>query len=306
LLGSKRHRATGIHVTESEMRLVEMGRSGQRLILRGIEAKKLARPLQVDSLDSADGRQSLVHALGEARRVGGLGNGRVMVAVDHSAFLFKRRPWVRAEGRLGRDQLEWEVKQFLPSPPSSYRLDFVYGEHHAFVAAVPCRLVDSLAEIVAQAGMRRPSFDLLPLTLFNLLEAVGENANEGGDCILAPAAGGIWLVLVAAGQLLEANYLPWEEEGDRDTKVDIAVAAVNQMVGAEMESDEEVRLWLAGTFGPSWSDALEGRLSHSCHTLDPFRYIDCTACEEDFAPLIKRGSEFAVAAGLACRGLTGD
>ena len=80
---------------------------------------------------------------------------------------------------------------------------------------------------------------------------------------------------------------------------------VQQSLAAELEAGEPVRLWLAGLGDSAWQSELGDRLALECQTLDPFRYIDCAVFAEQDGALLERAGEFAVAAGLACRGLTG-
>ena len=305
MLGVRRQKATGIHISTSTVRLVEVGRSGRRLVLHGVDSKRLPQPLK--DADFARTRQGLAHVLGDMRRVGGLGRGRVLMAVEHDAFLFKRRPPGDDDGRA---QLQWEAEQLLPAPPETYSLDYVDGAGCAFIAAAPRALLRAFEETAHQAGMRRSGCDLVPTALFNLRAAVGETGEGGLDCLLSLGEEGAWVVLAEGEDLLDADYCPWEEGAEREEKVEAATAAVQAAVAGLAASRQDegterngARLWLAGAFGPSWSDALKSRLPYECHVLDPFRYMDCSACEEKE---LKGGGQFAVAAGLACRALTGD
>lgn len=302
MFGSKPQKATGVHLAAASVRLVEVAARDGGWGLVGIARRPLDAPV-LDELADADGRESLVQALGQLRRMQGLGRGQTLVAVDGDAVLLKRRPLVDARPEVNRQHLIWEASQVLPGEAAAYFVDCLCTDRYGFVAAVPRRLVGACEEVFKRARMQRPIVDVAPFALFNLLEALGL-ADADSTCIVEPGEEGMRAVLAGGGQLLAVETCPWEEGADTEARLETTVAAVHRLWNLELVDEGPAQLWLVGPAAVDMAVPLTARLDRPCQALDPLAHMDCGAVEDE--ALLQCGPEFAVAAGLALRGLAGD
>ncbi len=295
-MGKKR--ATGVHIGDGLLHIVELGRSGRAVELRAVFRAELASP---------DLGKELRGVLRQASRDLGLRFANTCIALGRGEFHLKRWPLVEGAGvKINRENLLWEAGQFLSGDPADYGIDSVLGREWGYVVAVHRRVLDRYLEFSRQAGFDSPELDIVPFALHNALEASRPGPVEKLEVIVGLSRIEIQILLVRDGELAEVLIRSFPEE-KHEAPIEAVVKCIDALLGEENGGEDPQRFWVADlTGGSDWREAeLADRYSASSALLDPFRNLSSDRCQGAQQSLLANGSEFAVAAGLAYRGLAG-
>ena len=298
MFGKGNKRATGVHISDHLLRIVELGRAG-----RAVEVRAVFRA----ELSVAGLSQELRQALRRGARESSLSFANTCIALGRGEFHLKRRPLVEAAGGgINRRHLLWEADQFLSADLKDYGIDTVLGRNRGFVVAVRRRILERYLEFCIQSGLKSPELDIAPFALYNALEASRSAPVRGMEVLVGFSHGETNILLLHNGELVavESRYHPGEVGVARTEAVEECIDAVLE---EENRGENPQRLWVADTTGreDEWEAVLAARYSTRSAVLDPFRNLRTGRCGGEQRRLLGKGSEFAVAAGLAHRGLTG-
>ena len=296
MFGLGKKRATGVHIGDGLLRIVELGRSAGAVELRAVFRAELPSP---------DLGKELRGVLRRASRERGLGFANTCVALGRGEFHLKRWPLVEGAGdKLNRDNLLWEAGQFLSGDPGDYGIDTVLGRKWGFVVAVHRRVLDRYLEFGRQAGFDSPELDIVPFALYNALEASRPGPVERLEVIVGLSRSEIHVLLLRDGELAEVSSRHFSEE-KQEARIAAAVKCIDDLLGEEDRSENPQRFWVADLTGrEDWREAeLADRYSAGSAVLDPLHNLPSDHSPGAQQSLMANGSEFAVAAGLAYRGL---
>ena len=318
MFGSKQKRATGIHVGDEALHLVELSR-----VRAGSQLESVARvdlPAGIRSLSPADPlfKDIFVGLLRQARTEYDMLFQNTYMALHNRSFLLKRRPLVAGGAGENREQLEWEAGQFLSDEngaAAEFTLDFLLTRRFGFVVAARRAAIEGTRSMCLEAGIEGPGFDVAPFALFNALESSGVTSDAGRELLVDMDRLAARLVMRADSELAGVETCRWDQrapdfhsddDGDGTAGVDeldpqeqiaIVVKAMERLAaeGDEWRAD---RIWLTGEGAAQWCGPLAEETSLPAEPLNPFGAVD----QSETAPDVE-GPAFATAAGLAFRGL---
>ena len=298
MFGLGKKRATGVHIGDGLLHIVELGRSGRAVELRAVFRAELASP---------DLGKELRGVLRQATRDLGLRFANTCIALGRGEFHLKRWPLVEGAGvRINRENLLWEAGQFLSGDPADYGIDTVLGREWGYVVAAHRRVLDRYLDFSRQAGFDSPELDIVPFALHNALEASRPGPVENLEVIVGLSRSEIHTLLVRDGELAGVLSRSFPQE-KHDARIEAVVKCIDALLGEENRGEDPQRFWVADLSGcADWREAeLADRYSASSALLDPFQNLSSDRCQGAQQSLLASGSEFAVAAGLAYRGLAG-
>ena len=305
MFGPRDRRATGIHIVDNTLRIVELGRIGPVRTLHALARKELSGSFAPTYLASDELRRELAETLRQIGAERGIRFDHPFIALNERAFYFKRYPLLQANRRTNREHLLWETRQFLAAEPDEYGIDFTLTSYDGFVVAARRQLLELYVDAFAQAGVMDLDFDIAPFALYNLSEsiALGAAGQSGLLLDISPPTG--WAILLRDGELAAVSTCSWEHGADTDQCFAHLEEGIARLLeeGGDMEWPQH--LWIAGAATPEsdWETRLPARFSITGGRLDPFQGMDTSPVEEADPSLLESGSEFAVATGLAFRGL---
>ncbi len=296
LFGKGNKKATGVHIDDHLLRIVELVRAGRDLELGAVFRAELS---------SSDLGPELREALRRAARECSLSFANTCISLGWGQFHLKRWPLVEGAGaKINRHHLLWEASQFLAADLKDYGIDTVLGRNRGFVVAVHRRVLDHYREFCLQSGLKSPELDVVPFALCNALEGSRSGPVAGMEMLVSFSQRETSILLLRDGDLaaVESRVHSAEAEPDRNEETEKCIDA---LLEEENSGENPQRLWVADLSGCADSRAAElsARYSTPSAVLDPFQNLRTTRCEGAQQSLLDRGSEFAVAAGLARRGL---
>lgn len=304
MFGARQRRATGIHIADEGLYLVELIRHKGELELRHLVREPLPAGLTPARLTSDEARKELAQFLKQTGAAHELRFKNPCLALGRQAFLLKRRPRIQGDDRVNREHLWWEARQVLPDRFSEYALDCVRTPHYYFLVAVRRRMLGCYAALCREAGLSGPLFDVGPFALYNALEASGALGGEGAELLLDIGAAEAIILLINFGQLQAVSSCRWEEGAGAAARIEALAEAIRQLLDAESGTRRPQHLWLSGAAAADdfWGAALKDRLAAEARMLDPFQGVAAGLAAEEL-PLPARAA-FGVAAGLAYRRLS--
>lgn len=302
MFGARQRKATGIHIADQVLHIVELTRQRGEVRLTNLVQEALPFACTPARLAGED-REELARLL---RRVGaerGLTYANPGVALGAHAFLLKRRSWIHGSERLNREHLRWEIQQVLPDRLSEYALDFAKTPQGYFLVAARKRALQLYRALCRKGGLRRPLFDIGPFALYNALEASGNLAGEETEVLVDISPPEALVLLLNAGQLQAVSSCTWEGDSPQLRRESLA-ESVQQLM--EAENSRPGRLWLSGSAAadPEWNAMLSERIAAPTAVFDPLSGVDDSPLEEEVSPAARAAC--AVAAGLAYRCLSED
>ena len=322
MLRSPQKRATGIHFDDRGLYAVELIWGRGRTALAGCVRVDLEPFAGVDVRSRASLSSRFTAALGKARTHRRMRFANPYVTLPPGAVHLKQRPLFFRKKSRNQSQLEWEAQQFLSDDLGAYALDCFTTSRAAFVVAARREGIEEVTAICRGAGISRPKVDVAPLALFNAAESSGASSPMAVDLVLDFAGNRVTMVLLDRGELRAVEECNWdgrygpyglgafdarEEDGpaasgvaDSTRKEELLSRSLRRMVDFELSGEEPDRVWLSGRDAlDGWAQEIEARLSLRSRALDPFVDVDTTGAEE-----VDKPSAFAIAAGLAFRGLS--
>jgi Tfp pilus assembly PilM family ATPase len=337
LFGSRKKRATGIHIGDDALNVVEMSSSSREgAKIEGLVSLDLDRwPLSV-RLSRDDVSHQLLEALRRSVDEYDLNFPSPLVALDPSLVSVKRRALIPGSDEENREYLKWEATQFLSDDLDHYLLDFLLTTQFGFVVAVRRVAVEKLRSLCKDAGVAKPRFDAVPFALCNALEFSGGSL-EGVDLVIDIGDTEARLVLLNKGELQALESCNWwdgglamymdafsyspgskQDTGGKDfgkdrvanhasddrSQAQLLSAALAGFVDRWADGKTPDRVWIAGrdADSPQWGAAVASTLSIPGEFLNPFAAVEGS---EEIVTNVNAPA-FAVAAGLAFRGLAGD
>ena len=305
MFGPRDRRATGIHIVDNTLRIVELGRIGQVRTLHALARKELSFSFAPTYLASDEFCRELAETLRQLGTESGIRFDHPFIALNERAFYFKRCSLLQASRRTNREHLFWEARQFLAAESDEYSIDSVLTPYGGFVVAARRQLLELYVDAFAPAGVVDLDFDIAPFALYNLLESIALVGGEQSGLLLdiSPPTG--WAILLRDGELAAVSACSWEHGADTDQCFAHLEENLARLLeeGGDMEWPQH--LWIAGAAAleSDWETRLPARFSMTGQRLDPFKDMDTSPVEETDPSLLESGSEFAVATGLAFRGL---
>ncbi|MEC7841249.1 MAG: hypothetical protein VX911_00075 [Candidatus Latescibacterota bacterium] len=337
MFGSRKKRATGIHIGDDALNVVEMSSSSREgAKIEGLVSLDLDRwPLSV-RLSRDDVSHQLLEALRRSVDEYDLNFPSPLVALDPSLVSVKRRALIPGSDKENREYLKWEATQFLSDDLDHYLLDFLLTTQFGFVVAVRRVAVEKLRSLCKDAGVAKPRFDAVPFALCNALEFSGGSL-EGVDLVIDIGDTEARLVLLNKGELQALESCNWwdggfamymdafsyspgskQDTGGKDfgkdrvanhasddrSQAQLLSAALAGFVDRWADGKTPDRVWIAGrdADSPQWGAAVASTLSIPGESLNPFAAVEGS---EEIVTNVNAPA-FAVAAGLAFRGLAGD
>ena len=337
MFGSRKKRATGIHIGDDALNVVEMSSSSREgAKIEGLVSLDLDRwPLSV-RLSRDDVSHQLLEALRRSVDEYDLNFPSPLVALDPSLVSVKRRALIPGSDEDNREYLKWEATQFLSDDLDHYLLDFLLTTQFGFVVAVRRVAVEKLSSLCKDAGVAKPRFDAVPFALCNALEFSGGSL-EGVDLVIDIGDTEARLVLLNEGELQALESCNWwdggfamymdafsyspgskQDTGGKDfgkdrvanhasddrSQAQLLSAALAGFVDRWADGKTPDRVWIAGrdADSPQWGAAVASTLSIPGESLNPFAAVEGS---EEIVTNVNAPA-FAVAAGLAFRGLAGD
>ncbi len=337
MFGSRKKRATGIHIGDDALNVVEMSSSSREgAKIEGLVSLDLDRwPLSV-RLSRDDVSHQLLEALRRSVDEYDLNFPSPLVALDPSLVSVKRRALIPGSDEENREYLKWEATQFLSDDLDHYLLDFLLTTQFGFVVAVRRVAVEKLRSLCKDAGVAKPRFDAVPFALCNALEFSGGSL-EGVDLVIDIGDTEARLVLLNKGELQALESCNWwdgglamymdafsyspgskQDTGGKDfgkdrvanhasddrSQAQLLSAALTGFVDRWADGKTPDRVWIAGrdADSPQWGAAVASTLSIPGEFLNPFAAVEGS---EEIVTNVNAPA-FAVAAGLAFRGLAGD
>ena len=337
MFGSRKKRATGIHIGDDALNVVEMSSSSREgAKIEGLVSLDLDRwPLSV-RLSRDDVSHQLLEALRRSVDEYDLNFPSPLVALDPSLVSVKRRALIPGSDEENREYLKWEATQFLSDDLDHYLLDFLLTTQFGFVVAVRRVAVEKLRSLCKDAGVAKPRFDAVPFALCNALEFSGGSL-EGVDLVIDIGDTEARLVLLNEGELQALESCNWWDGGfamymdafsyspgskqdtggkdfgkdrvanhasDDSSQAQLLSAALAGFVDRWADGKTPDRVWIAGrdADSPQWGAAVASSLSITGESLNPFAAVE--GSEEILTKV--DAPAFAIAAGLAFRGLAGD
>ena len=337
MFGSRKKRATGIHIGDDALNVVEMSSSSREgAKIEGLVSLDLDRwPLSV-RLSRDDVSHQLLEALRRSVDEYDLNFPSPLVALDPSLVSVKRRALIPGSDEENREYLKWEATQFLSDDLDHYLLDFLLTTQFGFVVAVRRVAVEKLRSLCKDAGGAKPRFDAVPFALCNALEFSGGSL-EGVDLVIDIGDTEARLVLLNKGELQALESCNWwdgglamymdafsyspgskQDTGGKDfgkdrvanhasddrSQAQLLSAALAGFVDRWADGKTPDRVWIAGrdADSPQWGAAVASTLSIPGEFLNPFAAVEGS---EEIVTNVNAPA-FAVAAGLAFRGLAGD
>ncbi|MBQ43511.1 MAG: hypothetical protein CME15_13750 [Gemmatimonadetes bacterium] len=337
MFGSRKKRATGIHIGDDALNVVEMSSSSREgAKIEGLVSLDLDRwPLSV-RLSRDDVSHQLLEALRRSVDEYDLNFPSPLVALDPSLVSVKRRALIPGSDEENREYLKWEATQFLSDDLDHYLLDFLLTTQFGFVVAVRRVAVEKLRSLCKDAGVAKPRFDAVPFALCNALEFSGGSL-EGVDLVIDIGDTEARLVLLNKGELQALESCNWwdgglamymdafsyspgskQDTGGKDfgkdrvanhasddrSQAQLLSAALAGFVDRWADGKTPDRVWIAGrdADSPQWGAAVASTLSIPGEFLNPFAVVEGS---EEIVTNVNAPA-FAVAAGLAFRGLAGD
>jgi len=303
MFGARQRKATGIHLADRALQIVELTRQRGEVSLTALVQETLPFACTPARLAGSENRE-LARFLRQVGRERGLAFANPGMALGPHGYLLVRRPWIRGGEQVNRQHLLWEVQQVLPDRLSAYRLDMARTPQGCFLVAARKKALRLYAALCRQAGVKDPLFDVGPFALYNALEASGCLAGEEAEVLVELGGAEALVLLLNAGELQAVGFCAWEGETPQARREALA-ERVQQLV--ESESPRRPgRLRLCGPVAgePEYSALLSARTGLPADLFDPFAGVDLSALEEEASPAARAAC--AVAAGLAYRCLSED
>jgi len=318
VFGSSRKSATGIHVIDGAVHIVELSRTRTETLLEHAVRLELPDVLRPIELAEPAPRHALIAALTAARVDFGVTFATAYYALDCQAVLLTRRPVVPGDEGRSRELLRWEAEQALADDLPEYVVDFLVTRQHGFVVAARKAALDMVSQVLGQAQVAKPGFDVVPFALCNALELSGALGGEGVEILLHLAAREATLIAVCDGELGDLEVCPLGSSGQSaapagansasappaGTPLQIVQEAIQHMARALGLDGWPDRLWLAGAADGEWSQELTDAGMRP-QVLDALAGMSRAADTAEAEPPVAPGA-LAVAAGLAFRGLAED
>jgi Tfp pilus assembly PilM family ATPase len=300
MFGARQRKATGIHIADRVLHIVELTRQRGEVRLSNLVQETLPFACTPARLAGEEGEElaRLIRRVGVER---GLAYANPGVALADHAFLLKRRPWIHGSEQLNREQLRWEIQQVLPDRLSEYQLGFAKTSQGYFLVAARKRALKLYRTLCRKGGLSHPLFDIGPFALYNALEASGKLAGEETELLVDISPPEALVLLLNAGQLQAVNSCTWEGDSPPRQR-ELLAEKIQQLI--EAESSRPGRLWLSGSaaMDPEWHAVLSEKIAVPIAVFDPLSGVDDSALAEGGAPAARAAC--AVAAGLAFRCLS--
>ena len=323
---SKEKRSTGIHIGEDALNVVELSRREHPGVrLEALARIELAASSMSGRLASEDLRSQLRDAMRLAVREHELSCPNPFVALDPSLVSVKRRALIPGTADDNRDHLRCEAEQVLSGDPGQFTIDFLITDSYGFVVMARKAAVESLKTLCKSAGISRPRFDVLPFALCNALESSGASLSDSTDLVIDIGAAEARIVLLRHGELQAVELCHWDgrysmygdvsanedagtsddehgPDSTGDPRAQLLIAALERFLGEESADGVPDRAWITGPEAASavWGKTVEATIATRGTPLNPFSGMK-SATE---LPELKEAAAFAIAAGLAFRGLS--
>lgn len=302
-------RATGVHLGGDAIRTVclEHSQTGPRLC--ALAESTLPSSLSPSTFPNSGSRDSIVDFLKATLTSLDIDTGTVIPSLGRTFYHIQKIPLEVASDEDRKEQVRWEAAQTLISPLESYLIDYYPAGRSAFWIAIRKEIQDFITSTFISAGYVPGTFLITPVALYHA-------------CELAR----VWLKDRNAAILLERSELAFVA-GDRKNitsaeTIDIQQNTVEGPKDTEAERLHKIKGWVTGDRStgkssaayqevylsgePKHTQALVARLklvSPELKSLEPFDACDIRGLTSNQENLLNRQSAFAVAAGLAYRGL---
>ena len=332
MFGTRKKRSTGIHIGDDALNVVELSSSAREgAKIEGLLSLDLDEwPLSV-RLSQDDVCARLLDTLRRSVSEHDMHFSSPLIALDPSLVSVKRRDLIPGSDEENREYLKWEATQFLSDDLDQYLLDFLLTTQFGFVVAVRRVAVEKLRSLCEDAGVTKLRFDAVPFALCNALEFSGATLEPGVDLVINIGITEARLVLLNEGELQALESCNWDgrfamygdvfsdspgsnedavgktwaanEDSDDRTHAQLLAAALAGFVDRWADGRTPDRVWIAGreANSPQWGEAVASSLSIPGESLNPFAAVE--GSEEILTDV--DAPAFAIAAGLAFRGLSG-
>ena len=305
MFGSKERTATGIHVVDNTLCIVQIAGGEEVTELHALVQHALSGPIGPGRLGSAGGAEELIQALCQVLQDRGLSLENSVLALPQEAFYLKSRPLVVAGEKANREHLLWETKQVLAGDLDAYSIDFALTRHCGFVVAAHRRVLDLYLDVCTQGGIKNPDFDIPPFALYNAMEVADFLAAEQVALALDIEPLRACAIMVRGGEMAGVASCSWDEGVEMSARISDLEERLRVLLEDVDEAEWPQRMWIAGTAAleSHWSIELAEKLGISGALMDPFRGIDISPLDSADASLLSSRSKFSISAGLAFRGL---
>ena len=315
---SRPKNSTGVHFGDDTLHLVELSEAAGEIALESVVSLEL--PSKIQRMTPADPRiaEAMVLLLRTARRDHGITFQNPYVALHSRSFLLKRRTLVKGGTNEGREQLEWEVGQFLTDEADSFAFDFLVAGGFGFVVAARQTAIDWMRLMCNDADIEKPGFDVAPFALFNALESSGTATTTAKQLLVDVDRLEARLVLMSSSALAGVETCRWDRSGplataetvsaipgdarhqiDSSDQLDLLLQAMERLESNGGDGGVD-RIWVSGDEAAMWCESIAQRTSVATAPLNPFVKL---ATGED-APDDTSAAAYCTAAGLAFRGLS--
>jgi hypothetical protein len=301
-------RATGVHLCGDAIRIVSLMRSDSSDHLCGLFEATLPLPFLPATLRDPNLLGQLAKHIRTALATLNVETGCIVPALGKEFYHMQKVPLEVASDEDRREQIYWEASQALISPLDAYSIDYYPSGRSAFWIAIRKEIQDHITSLFDDMEPNLHSPVIAPVALYDACRSAG-----------------IWTRERNAAICLDGSRL-FFVAGDANT---ITTAETACMLQDEVETPPEARAislvkgWIFGDRSrektgsvfskihlcgiPEQIAELSDRLSISASPqltiLDPFAAMDTTGLDTESKHLVARQSVFAVAAGLAFRGL---
>ncbi|MFH1854627.1 MAG: pilus assembly protein PilM [Candidatus Omnitrophota bacterium] len=306
----------GLDIGSHFIKLVELKRSGDNIILNKFGIKEIPKDVKLDRDKITF--QLISQLLSENNIKGRSVN---ICAAGQSVFIRFVKLLQAKEDKL-RQTMRFEAQNQIPFSMNEVAWDWCLldtgskATKKAVIAAIKKNLVDEMTSKLNSIKLSTRVIDVSPLSLYNCMVFNEDYKEEGLGIILDIGTKATNLVIFKKGNIWVRSFPIAAEriEEAKDQGIDELAGEIERSIeyyfmqeGEELKGEKKLdELILTG--GGSAIDGLESRIAERLNvkpkTFDPFRKLRVS--KEVFASLQEKGikSQFSIAVGLALRGLT--
>ena len=306
-MSAARRSATGVYIVDGKLQIVELESNNNGVELLGLAQFDLNGSYTPEGLESTESSAELEEAFSRAEEDYNIQFQNTLVCLDPRAYWIKWWPQLpEATGKLDQAQVRWETEQFLSDEIEEYGVDFAFTSHCGIAVASRKRALEIYLDLCAAAGLTDPDFDVAPLSLFNAFEA-SNSIQDDPQLVLDIGAWGASALLLIEGDLAALDTWPWQSDGQNNVEpLELLTERIEVMAKKTGHGELPANFWMAGLAesDAAWESKLVERFSAEVALFDPFAGVEREQCRCSDPALLETTHRFAVAAGLAQRGLS--
>lgn len=190
LFRKKSESVIGIDIGTTTVKLAEIARQGNKLILRNAVLCDLPANIAEDGYITDT--SALAELLQQVKAKNGIRTQEAVVAVSGRSIFVREVAFpVMTEAEL-REAIKWDMEKYVPFAPGSYYHDFVIvgktsneqeQEMKVLLVAAPQDLVNKIVSGLKTAGLKTMAVDIEPLAIYRTLNGAENSVvvDLGGD-----------------------------------------------------------------------------------------------------------------------------